>query len=172
MPTSFAFRTVAAVAIFAFLAGCLAAVAGAQEPAAPPQRTIVAAGTGLAKVTPKDREDNASIVAAVEAAEQRALPRAFTDAREQAAELATQAGVTLGTLLTVSNGPANAGIVYGPFGSYGGSFGPNQYCGTVKTRTVTRDKQGKRHLGKPHSKRVCRFPSTLQRAVQLTYAVS
>jgi uncharacterized protein YggE len=168
--TQFAFRTVALVAILAFVAGCLAAVANAQD-AAPAQRTVVAAGTGISKVTPKDRTSNASIVAAVEAAEQRALPLAFADAREQATELAAQAGVTLGTLLTISNAQASSGFYFGPYGSYG-TFGPNAYCGNVRTRSVTVGEDGKRHYGKYRTHRTCRFPSTLQRAVQLTYAVS
>ncbi|MCW2994270.1 MAG: hypothetical protein JWQ18_1765 [Conexibacter sp.] len=170
MTTQFAFRTVALVAILAFLAGCLAAVAGAQEPVpAPTQRTVVAAGTGLARVTPKDRDSNASIVAAVDAAGKKALPLAFADAREQATELAQQAGVALGALLTISNAQSAGGIFYGPY-AYG-SFGPDTYCGSVRTRSVTVGKDGKRRYGKYRTHDVCRFPSTLQRSVQLTYAV-
>ena len=67
-----AFRAVAVLAIFAFVAGCLAAVANAQAPVpTTQQRTLVAVGTGTINVTPKDRNDNASIVAAVTAARAR-----------------------------------------------------------------------------------------------------
>ena len=171
MPTQLAFRTVAVVALFAFLAGCLAAVAGAQTPVpTTPALTVVGAGTGTAKVTPKDRTSDKSIQAAVERAEQAALPPAFADAKAQAGELAAQAGVTLGALVSISNAAASQ-IFYGPYGATG-SFGPNKWCGTVRTRPSTIGKDGKRHYGKVRSRRACRFPATLTRAVQLTYATA
>jgi uncharacterized protein YggE len=167
----FAFRTVAVVAILAFAAGCLAAVASAQAPAAAPQRTIVADGNAIAKVTPKDKNSNASIVAAVAAAEQRALPLAYQDAQKQATNLAHVAGVTLGTLLTVSN-EAPTSPYFGPFGSTGGTFGPDAYCGNIRTRSSKIGKDGKRHYGTFRTHRVCRFPSTIGRTVELTYAIA
>jgi uncharacterized protein YggE len=168
-----AFRAVAVVAIVAFLAGCLAAVTQAQEPATTPPRTLVAVGTGLARVTPHDRKDNASIVAAVEAAEQQALPRAVADGRSQAQELAAAAGVTLGALVGVSNNAAVSGPFYGPYyGSPYGTFGPNKYCGNVRVAVFQRGKDGKRHRTGFRTRRTCRFPSVVQRAVQLTYALA
>ena len=123
-----AFRAVAVLAIFAFLAGCLAAVANAQAPApTTQQRTLVAVGTGTIKVTPKDRNDNASIVAAVKDANDKALPAALTDARTQATQLAAAAGVTLGPVISLSNsGTSAAGVFYGPYYGVDGSFGPEQ----------------------------------------------
>lgn len=172
MTTQFAFRTVAVVAIFAFLAGCLAAVAGAQEatPTAQ-QRTLIASGTGSAAVTPKDPKSNASIIAAIEKADAKALPAALQDARTEAAELATAAGVTLGQLLSLSDGSASGPIFYGPYYGATGTFGPGKYCGNITTRSITRDKNGKRHIGKPRTHRTCRFPHTIQRTIQLTYAL-
>jgi hypothetical protein len=173
LPRHLVFRTVALVAVVAFAAGCLAAVSQAQEPTAAPQRTLVAVGAGLAKVTPKDRNANASIVAAIEAAEQQALPRAVADGRSEAQALATAAGVTLGTLVSVSNNPTVAGPFYGPYyGSTYGSFGPNQFCGTIRVPVFKQGADGKRHRTGTRSRRVCRFPSTLQRTVQLTYALA
>ncbi|MCW2982893.1 MAG: hypothetical protein JWR63_463 [Conexibacter sp.] len=170
MPTQFAFRTVAVVAIFAFFAGCLAAVASAQD-AAP--RTVVAAGTGTIKVTPKDAKDNASIVAAVAAAQTKALPAALKDAQDQAGQLAAAAGLTLGQLLSISNQASpQGGIFYGPYYPTTGTFGPGKFCGTVRTRSVTIGKDGKRHVGKAHTHRTCRVPQVVQRSVQLTYAIA
>jgi uncharacterized protein YggE len=172
VPTQFAFRTVAVVAILAFMAGCLAAVANAQAPAAAPsQRTIVANGDALAKVTPKDKNANASIVAAVADAEAKALPLAYKDAQQEAAALAQVAGVTLGTLLGVSNA-APSTPYFGPYGTTNGTFGPDQYCGNIRTRTAKIDKNGKRHAGQLRTRRVCRFPSSITRTVQLTYAIA
>jgi uncharacterized protein YggE len=170
VPTQFAFRTVAVVAMLAFVAGCLAAVANAQAPATAAPRTVVAGGDALAKVTPKDKKSNASIVAAVAAAEKRALPLAYQDAQGEAAELAQVAGVTLGALLTVSNQPPPTPY-FGPYGA-NGTFGPDLYCGNVRTRSVKIDKDGKRHYGKYRTHRTCRFPSTITRTVQLTYAIA
>jgi hypothetical protein len=169
-----AFRAVAVLAIFAFLAGCLAAAANAQAPApTTQQRTLVAAGTGTINVTPKDKRDNASIVAAVKDANDRALPAALNDARTQATQLATAAGVTLGPLISLSNsGTSGSGVFYGPYYSVVGTFGPNRFCGTVRTRSSTVDSRGVRHPGRVKSHRTCRVPSVIQRSVQLTYALA
>jgi uncharacterized protein YggE len=172
LPTPFALRTVVLVALFAFAAGCLAAVAQAQDTAPAPQRTLVASGTGQAKPTPKDRNDNASIAAAVEKAEAKALPLAVADARAQAQALAGATGVTLGALLSVSNG-ATANGFYGPvYYGFNGTFGPGKFCGTIRSRRSTVDANGKRHLGKLRTRRVCRVPPTVQRQVALTFALS
>jgi uncharacterized protein YggE len=173
LPTPVAFRTVAFVALFAFVAGCLAAVAQAQDPtpATPAAHTLVAAGTGSVKPTPNDRNDNASIVAAVAKASAKALPLAVADARSQARELATATGVTLGALVAVSNTSVTSGF-YGPI-YYGtlGTFGPGKFCGDVRTRTSTVDANGKRHYGKFRTRHVCRVPATIQRTVSLTFAI-
>lgn len=174
MPTPFAFRSVAVVALIAFLAGVLAAAANAQDVAPAPPRTLVAAGVGTIKVTPKDPKDNDSIKAAIAAATAKALPAAIQDARTQAGQLAAAAGVTLGPLVSVSNEaqPSLGGVYYGPIYPTTGSFGPGKYCGTVKTRSVKIGKDGKRHYGKAKAHRVCRVPSVVQRAVALTFALA
>jgi hypothetical protein len=176
VPTPIAFRAVAALAICAFLAGCLAAVANAQTPAPAPtaqQRTLIAVGTGTIKVAPKDRNDNASIVAAVKAADGKALPAALKDASTQATALAAAAGVTLGPLVSLSNSASNGnGVFYGGYYPVYGSFGPNRFCGTVRTRSSSVDSRGVRHYGRAKSHRVCRVPSVIQRSVQLTYALA
>jgi hypothetical protein len=173
LPTQTAFRTVLAVALAAFVAGCLAAAANAQAPApAAPARTLVSVGTGTIKVTPKDRTSNPSIVAAVEAAETKALPAALAEAREEATKLAAAAGVTLGPLVSLSNtATSNGGYFVGPYYPTTGTFGPGKFCGNVRTRSVTVGKDGKRHLGKIRTRRTCRIPSVVQRSVQLTFAL-
>ena len=172
LPAQLAFRTVAVVAVLAFVGGCLAAAVQAQDvvPTAA-QRTLVAAGIGQVKVTPKDRQDNASIAAAVEAAEAKALPAAVADAKAQAQALATAAGVTLGGLLSVGNQASPPGF-YGPFFYTNGTFGPGKYCAKVRTVSFVKGKDGKRHrkLLPPH--RVCRVPPSVTRTVQLTYALA
>jgi uncharacterized protein YggE len=170
LPTQFAVRTLAVVVTLAFLAGCLAAVANAQEATTPPARTLVATGNGSVKPVPQDRDSSKSIAAAVAKASGKALPLAVADARQQAAALAAATGVTLGALVTVTNsGPSNS--YFGPiFYGVDGTFGPGQYCGTIRTRKVTTDAQGKRHV-KLRSHRSCRVPATVQRTVSLTFAI-
>jgi hypothetical protein len=172
LPAPLVFRTVAVVAVLAFIGGCLAATVQAQDVApTTAQRTLVAAGVGQAKVTPKNRQDNASIAAAVEAAETKALPAAIAEAKAQAQALATAAGVTLGGLLSVSNQAASVGF-YGPFYYPSGTFGPGKYCGKIRTVRLVTGKDGKRHRKVQPPHRVCRVPPTVTRTVQLTYALA
>ena len=126
------------------------AAASAQTPA-----TLTASGVGEADVSPADRNDEASIRAAVEAANAKALPLAIADARTRAAALATAAGVTLGPLVAISDsGQPN----YGPFYLSRGTFGNGRFCGQVRnTRVVVRDGR-RRRVRAPGTHRVCRVP--------------
>ena len=168
--TSLTLRAVAAVAVVAFLAGCLAAVSQAQE--ATPQRTLVSAGTAQIKVTPRDANDNASIAKAVDDADAKALPAAIADAKQEAQELATAAGVTLGTLLSVSNTVTQAGFYIGPYYGINGTFGPGRYCANIRTTRFVKGKDGKRHRVTTPKHKVCRVPPYVTRQVQLTYALT
>jgi hypothetical protein len=166
MPAPLAFRTVAILALIAFAIGCVAAAAQAQAPIATP--TVVATGFAAADVTPLHRTVNASIAAAVERAEAKALPEAIADAKANAAALATAAGVALGPLLSVSNTPASP--YFGPFYGVQGTFGPGQYCGTVRTTVFKTGKDGKRHRVGTRSRRSCRVPRSVSQSVELTFA--
>src|SRR4051812_10553091 len=136
-------------------------------------RTIVAGGTGQVTVTPNDRKSNDSIAAAVKKAYDAALPKAVADAREEAGELATAAGVTLGPLVTVSNVPAQP--FYGGFFGGGpqlGTFGPGKFCGTVRRAIVRTTKSGRRRVVGTRSRHTCRVPSTITQNVTLTFAIA
>src|SRR4051812_16115210 len=65
--------------------------------------TLTASGIGEADVSPADRKDDASIRAAVEAANAKAIPLAMAEARKRAAALAAAAGLTLGPLVAVAD---------------------------------------------------------------------
>jgi Protein of unknown function (DUF541) len=153
---------------------CAAALCLAAAPAAQAQdRTIVAGGTGQVTVTPKDRKSDNSIAAAVKKAYDAALPKAIADAREEAGELATAAGVTLGALVTVSNVPAQP--FYGGFFGGGpqlGTFGPGKFCGTVRRAIIRTTKSGRRRVVGTRSRHTCRVPSTITRNVTLTFAIA
>jgi hypothetical protein len=139
--------------------------ASAQQPA--PERTVEAQGVASVKVTPpKDRKHEAPIRAAVEAAEAKAVPRALADAREKATELARIAGLTLGSVVSISDAPSSP---YGPFGFYG-TFGPDRFCGTIRTTVFKRNRAGKRVRVGTRSRHTCRVPSIVTSAVTVTFA--
>jgi hypothetical protein len=154
-------RCVIAVLVSALLPVC---AAHAQAPA----RTVEAQGAVSVKVTaPSDKKHEAPIRAAVEAAEAKALPRAIDAARAHAADLARLSGLTLGAIVSISDAPSSP---YGPFFGFYGTFGPDRFCGTIRTSVLKRDKNGKRHRVLGPSHRVCRVPRTVTSTVTVTFA--
>jgi hypothetical protein len=143
------------------------ATAQAQAPA----KSVTALGTAPAKVTPKNRRSNASIKAALEAADVVARPKALAAARERAAELAQTGGLVLGGIVAVSDVPASP---FGPFNSYAlqGTFGLGKFCGVVRVYHTRRDSNGRirRVPGRRH--RVCRFPSQISVSLSVTFAAT
>jgi Protein of unknown function (DUF541) len=144
----------------------LPASAAAQQPAG---RTVAATGVASVKVkAPSDRTHEAPIRAAVEAAEAKALPRALADARAKAADLAKLSGLTLGGIESISDTAASP---YGPFGFYG-TFGPDRFCGTIRTAVFKRGKDGKRHRVGSRTRHTCRVPPTVTSTLTVTFAAT
>jgi len=142
------------------------AAAHAQQPA--PGRTVEATGVASVKVkAPSDRTHEAPIRAAVEAAEEKALPRAISEARNKAADLARLSGLTLGAIVSIADNPSP---VYGPF--FYGTFGPDRFCGTVRTGVFKRGKDGKRHRVGTRTRHACRVPPTVTSTVSVTFAAT
>jgi Protein of unknown function (DUF541) len=140
--------------------------ARAQQPA--PERSVAAQGVASVKVVaPKDRQHEAPIRAAVEAAEAKALPRAIAAAREKATELAKLAGLTLGPVISISDAPTS---IYGPFFGFYGTFGPDRFCGTIRTPVFKRNKAGKRVRTGTRTRHTCRVPPTVTSTVTVTFA--
>jgi Protein of unknown function (DUF541) len=140
--------------------------ARAQQPA--PERSVAAQGVASVKVVaPKDRQHEAPIRAAVEAAEAKALPRAIAAAREKATELAKLAGLTLGPVISISDAPSS---VYGPFFGFYGTFGPDRFCGTIRTPVFKRNKAGRRVRTGTRTRHTCRVPATVTSTVTVTFA--
>jgi hypothetical protein len=145
----------------------LPASAMAQQPA--PGRTVEATGVASVKVkAPSDRTHEAPIRAAVDAAEAKALPRAMVDARSKAADLAKLSGLTLGGIVSISDTSSPA--VYGPF--FYGTFGPDRFCGTIRTTIFKRGKDGKRHRVGTRTRHTCRVPPTVTSTVSVTFAAT
>ena len=144
----------------------LPASAAAQQPGG---RTVAATGVASVKVkAPRDRTHEAPIRAAVEAAEAKALPHALADARTKAAELAKLSGLTLGVVVSVSDAATSP---YGPFGFYG-TFGPDRFCGTLRTSVFKRGKDGKRHRVGSRTRHTCRVPPTVTSTLTVTFAAT
>jgi hypothetical protein len=143
----------------------LPASAAAQQLAG---RTVAATGVASVKVkAPSDRTHEAPIRAAVEAAEEKALPLALADARGKAAELAKLSGLTLGGIESISDAAASP---YGPF--FYGSFGPDRFCGTIRTSVFKRGKDGKRHRVGSRTRHTCRVPATVTSTLTVTFAAT
>ena len=135
-----------------------------------PERTVAAQGVASVKVVaPRDRTHEGPIRAAVEAAEAKALPHAMAAARENPTILARLSGLTLGAIVSVSDVQVPP---YGPFGFYG-TFGPDRFCGTVRTAVIRTDKTtGKRKRVGFRTRHTCRVPATVTSSLTVTFAAS
>jgi uncharacterized protein YggE len=157
---------VVAVLLGASIAAGPAAAAAAQQ--AGQGQSVTATGTGQTHVVPSNRHNNASIVAAVNKARKASIGGALREAREYALDYARAAGLTLGSVMSVSDVQSNG--YYGPFGPFGfGPFGPNQYCGTIQ-KLIGRPVKGKR----PKFKKVhrCIVPRFAYTTLTVTYSAS
>jgi hypothetical protein len=147
----------------------IAALAVAAPAAADQAKSITATGTSQERVTPKNRNSNASIAAAVEKARKAGISGAFKDAHEYALDYAKAAGLTLGRIISVSDAQ-NSGQGY-YVGAFFGPFGPNQFCGEV-TRPITKVVAGKRkQVGVKHIHR-CFVPPFQATTLTVTYAAN
>jgi uncharacterized protein YggE len=156
------------VLVTAVAAALVAAVpAGAQQTQSQQSQSITATGTGQTRVHPKNRNSNASIVAAVDRARKVAVRSALKEAREYAESYAAATGMTLGNVISVSDQAANG--FYGFGGPFLGPFGPNQYCGTFQ-QLIGRPAPGQR----PKTRRVhrCIVPRFAYSTLTVTYAAS
>lgn len=155
-----------AVLAAAVAASCLA-TAPALAQSATGSKSVTATGTGEARVKPKDRDSNSSIAAAYDAARKASIASAISEAHEYALDYAKAAGLTLGSVLSVSDAQNNG--FYGPGPGFFGPFGPGQFCGT------TRQLVGKPAPGKsPKFKTVhrCFVPPFAYTTLTVTYSAS
>lgn len=135
--------------------------------------TVTATGTGQVKVVPANRHSNASIAAAVDKAQQAAIPGAIVKAHEYALRYATAAGLTLGAIQAVSDVQSGSSGYYIGGGPFGGPFGPNQYCNVIRAHAQKRI--GPNHkVTVIHVKRhrVCFVPAFATSTLSVTYSAS
>jgi hypothetical protein len=159
----------------AVLAAALLVAPAAHAQAPAPARTITAIATGRATVDKSVAQNSKAIAAAVEAARNRAIPLAITNAREEAQRLAAAGGLTLGPLQSVAEpqpSPFFGGPGGGPYGTEG-TFGPGKFCGKIRTPIRRRTAAGQlRFTGRFRSRFGCRVPSEVAQTVSATFAVS
>jgi uncharacterized protein YggE len=117
--------------VVSLVVAAAAAAPSALADTTPPAKSVTATGTGSVKVKPANRHSNASIAAAEAAAQKAAVPLAIDDAKQNAQLYASAAGLTLGSIVAVTD-VNPGGPFYPPFGDQGGPFGPGKYCGTIR----------------------------------------
>ena len=150
----------------------LAALTVASPALAQGPESVTATGTAEAKVVPANRHSNASIVAAVAAAEKQAVPGALDAAHANALIYAEDAGLTLGAVQSVSDAQTSPLFFVGS-GVVGdiGTFGPGKYCGTVRSARVKRV-NGKIKVIRGKKRHVCDVPANASSTLTVTYAAS
>jgi hypothetical protein len=136
-------------------------------------KSVTAIGVGQVTVDPQDRDNNASIVAAVEASEAKAIPQAVQAARERATELAKAGGLTLGPVQSVEEVQQQFPF-YGPGGpnAYPAPFGKDKYCGNERRPRFVRDSTGRRRRSGTRTVHVCRAPAFVIVNLSVTFAAT
>ena len=154
----------------ALIVPLVAGLAIAAPAAADQSKSVTATGTNQVKVTPKNRHSNSSIAAAVDAAHKAGISGAFDEAHEYALQYAHAAGLTLGSVISVSDAAGNQGGYYfgGPFF---GPFGPGQYCGKT-SRPVFKVVGGKRKLVRVKKVHTCFVPPFEAVSLTVTYSAT
>jgi hypothetical protein len=151
------------------LAGCASLVVAVAPAAAAQTSTVTATGTSQSVVHPRDRHNNNSIVAAFDAARQASIAGALKQAHEYALDYATAVGLTLGSVVSVSD--AQNFPFYGP-GQFIGPFGPNQFCGTLRQPIFKKGKNGRRRVVGTKKVHRCIVPRNASVTLTVTYSAS
>jgi uncharacterized protein YggE len=157
-------RSLALVPVLSALTLAAPAVAAAQG------ESVTATGTAQVKVVPANRHSNASIAAAVAVAEKQAVPGALSAAHANALLYAQAAGLTLGSILSVSD-VQSASPFIGPYGGAQdiGPFGPGKYCGTER-RAVVKKVGGRVRVVRTKKQHVCYVPGYASSTLTVTYS--
>ena len=152
----------------------LASLALAAPAAADSTMTIAATGTGNVRVIPHNRKSNASIAAAYAAARRASVPPAIAQAHVFALRYAQAAGLTLGSIVAVSDAQNQNGpyFSYGP-GPFFGPFGPGQFCRVFPAHKQTRYGPGnKRTVVEVKRHRTCNVPPFGSTTLTVTYSAT
>ena len=163
-------RTIAlALVVGALLSATAVALASGGPPPdrGYPPPGVTAIGFASSPVHAKNTDGEARIRRAVAAANARARPRAYVDARARAAELAAAAGMKVGAVWSVSQDP---NVPYYGNGVVQGTFGGNDYCGRVRRAAGYRTTEGGRRVRRYVYRQGCRAPKEVTVYLTVTYA--
>lgn len=151
------------------LVGIVAGLIWAAPAVAASSSTVTATGTKLVRVVPSNRKSNASIAAAVAAAQKAGISGALAAAHENALSYANASGLTLGAVISVTDVQSN-GNSFGPFGGgFFGPFAPDQYCG-IERRPVFKVVNKRRKLVRVRKFRTCVVPPFEATTLTVTYS--
>jgi hypothetical protein len=131
----------------------------------PPGVTAIGFATSPVKASNSDSEGK--IRRAVAAANTRARPRAFADARTKAGEMAAAAGMRVGAVWSVGVDP---NLPYYGGGVAQGTFGGNDYCGIVRRFAGYRTTPSGRRVRRYVQRRGCRAPRDVTVYLTVTFA--
>jgi F0F1-type ATP synthase membrane subunit c/vacuolar-type H+-ATPase subunit K len=149
--------------------------------------TVVAYGTGQVPVAPADPKSEASIRAAIAAAQPQTTPAAIADAKAKAQDIANASALTLGAIFSVEEqgnpyvfggipgvggfGGFGGGIPFGGGGVISGPFNGN-FCGNT-TRAITKRVTVKGKVRVKVVRRVrerrCFVPTSVVSTLQVTF---
>ncbi len=131
--------------------------------------TVTATGTGQARVRPANRHNNASIAAAYDIARKAAIASALSEAKEYASDYAAGVGMTIGSVISVSDAQNSFYGPYGP-GQFQGPFGPGKFCGRERVPTkFKRTRFGRRPVAFKSVHR-CIVPAFAYTTLTVTYS--
>ena len=137
----------------------------------PAPNTITVNGSAQVEPKPFNKKSNTSIKKAVAVARAKAVPLAIANGRGRAATLSQLSGIPLGALISIAEASAPPYFFPGPFGE-DGTFGPGEYCGTVRTRIVRRDAQGRRRVVGTRARRQCRVPRYISSNLTMVFSTA
>ncbi|MEZ5078689.1 MAG: hypothetical protein R2725_14755 [Solirubrobacterales bacterium] len=145
-----------------------AIVGGADDSTA--SSAVSAHGVASLAVKPSDPKRSRPIRRAVLAARRTATPKAALMARREAGTAARSAGLTLGSVVSVSE--SEPAFYFGPsfYDAALGSFGPGRFCGFVRRPVFKRDPQtGARRVVRRVRRWSCRVPRTYIVSLEIAY---
>ena len=150
-------------------AGAMALASGGPPPVdrGYPPPGVTAIGFASAKVDATSRDSEGVIRRAVEAANAKARPRAFADARRKAEAMGATAGIRLGAVWAVGQDP---NVPYYGSGVVQGTFGGNDYCGQRRVAAGFRTLPSGRRVRRYTQRFMCQAPKDVTVYLTVTFA--
>ena len=121
---------------------------------------------------PLDKKSNASIKKAVAQARAKAVPLAIANGRGRGCDAVATRRDPARRAGRDRQGAAAALLLSRDRSVKKARFGPDQYCGTVRTRIFRRDAQGRRKAVGTRTRRQCRIPSYVSSNLTMVFSTT